>query len=107
MSACVWYVSKYVAPSGNGSAGGRGYLALSGELRGKITDKLSLVGFFDIGYVDSDAFVSSRSQSHSGAGFGLRYDVAGIGPLRVDFAYPVDGGTEDGLQFYIGIGQAF
>ena len=94
-------------PVGSNSAGGRGYLALSGELRGKITDKLSLVGFFDIGYVDSDAFVSSRSQSHSGAGFGLRYDVAGIGPLRVDFAYPVDGGTEDGLQFYIGIGQAF
>ncbi|WP_281955334.1 autotransporter assembly complex protein TamA [Pseudophaeobacter arcticus] len=94
-------------PVGANSAGGRGYLALSGELRGKITDKLSLVGFFDIGYVDSDAFVSSTSQSHSGAGFGLRYDVAGIGPLRVDFAYPVDGGTEDGLQFYIGIGQAF
>ncbi len=94
-------------PVGSNSAGGRGYLALSGELRGKVTDKLSLVGFFDIGYVDSDAFVSSDSQSHSGAGFGLRYDLAGIGPLRVDFAYPVDGGTDDGLQFYIGIGQAF
>ncbi|MEP4037605.1 BamA/TamA family outer membrane protein [Pseudophaeobacter sp.] len=94
-------------PVGSNSAGGRGYLALSGELRGKVTDKLSLVGFFDIGYVDSDAFVSSSSQSHSGAGFGLRYDLAGIGPLRVDFAYPVDGSTDDGLQFYIGIGQAF
>ncbi|MEP2718947.1 BamA/TamA family outer membrane protein [Pseudophaeobacter sp.] len=94
-------------PVGNNSAGGRGYLALSGELRGRVTDKLSLVGFYDIGFVDSDAFVSSSSESHSGAGLGLRYDVAGIGPLRVDFAYPVDGGTDDGLQFYIGIGQAF
>ena len=94
-------------PVGTASAGGRGYLALSAELRGKITDKFSLVGFFDIGYVDSDAFVSSTSASHSGAGLGLRYDVAGIGPLRVDFAYPLDGDTEDGLQFYIGIGQAF
>lgn len=94
-------------PIGSNMAGGRGYLALSGEIRGKLNDKLSLVGFFDIGYVDSDAFISSTSQSHSGAGLGLRYDVAGIGPLRVDLAYPVDGGTEDGLQFYIGIGQSF
>jgi translocation and assembly module TamA len=94
-------------PVGTNSAGGRGYLALSTELRGRLSDKLSLVGFFDIGYVDSDAFVSSSSASHSGAGLGLRYDVAGIGPLRVDFAYPIDGGTDDGLQFYIGIGQAF
>lgn len=94
-------------PVGNASVGGRGYLALSAELRGKLSDKLSLVGFFDIGYVDSDPFVSSASQHHSGAGLGLRYDVAGIGPLRVDFAYPVDGDSSDGLQFYIGIGQAF
>lgn len=94
-------------PVGNSTAGARGYLALSGEIRGKLSEKISLVGFFDVGYVDSDSFVSSNSQSHSGAGFGLRYDVAGIGPLRVDFAYPIDGGTEDGLQFYIGIGQAF
>nr|WP_241525612.1 BamA/TamA family outer membrane protein [Pseudophaeobacter leonis] len=94
-------------PIGSNTAGGRGYLALSGEIRGKLNDKLSLVGFFDIGYVDSDAFVSSTSQSHSGAGLGLRYDVAGNGALRVDLAYPVDGGTDDGLQFYIGIGQSF
>lgn len=94
-------------PVGTNSAGGRGYLALSGEIRGKLNDKLSLVGFYDLGFVDSDAFVSGNSQSHSGAGLGLRYDVAGIGPLRVDFAFPVDGDTQDGLQFYIGIGQAF
>ncbi|CUH87527.1 Autotransporter assembly factor TamA [Phaeobacter sp. CECT 5382] len=94
-------------PVGTATAGGRGYLALSGEVRGKVSEKISLVGFYDVGFVDSDSFVSGSSQRHSGAGIGLRYDVAGIGPLRVDFAYPVDGGTEDGLQFYIGIGQAF
>lgn len=26
--ACIWYVSKYVSPPGNGSAGGRGYLIM-------------------------------------------------------------------------------
>ncbi|MGR3762002.1 autotransporter assembly complex protein TamA [Roseobacteraceae bacterium NS-SX3] len=94
-------------PVAGGTAGGRGYLALSGEVRGRVTDKFSLVGFYDVGYVDADSFVSSNSAHHSGAGLGLRYDVAGIGPIRLDLAVPVDGGTDDGLQFYLGIGQAF
>ncbi|WP_323780694.1 autotransporter assembly complex protein TamA, partial [Leisingera sp.] len=94
-------------PVGTGTAGGRSFLALSGEVRGKVTSKISLVGFYDIGFVDADSIVSGSSPRHAGAGIGLRYDVAGIGPIRLDLAYPVDGGTEDGLQFYIGIGQAF
>ena len=28
MDKCIWYISKYVAPSGKGSAGGRGYLLM-------------------------------------------------------------------------------
>lgn len=94
-------------PVAGGTAGGKGYLALSTEVRGKVTDKISLVGFYDLGLVDADSFVSNSSERHAGAGIGLRYDVAGIGPIRLDLAYPVDGGSSDGLQFYIGIGQAF
>ncbi|MBY6058120.1 autotransporter assembly complex protein TamA [Leisingera daeponensis] len=94
-------------PANGGIAGGRSFAALSAEVRGKITDKISLVGFYDLGFVDADSFVSGSSARHAGAGIGLRYDVAGIGPIRLDLAYPVDGGSEDGLQFYIGIGQAF
>ena len=94
-------------PNGTEASGGRGYLALSGEIRAKLNNKLSLVGFADLGFLDSDSFVSSSSQKHAGAGLGLRYDISGIGPLRVDLAYPVNGGSADGLQFYIGVGQAF
>ncbi|MFP3656143.1 BamA/TamA family outer membrane protein, partial [Burkholderia sp. SIMBA_052] len=89
------------------TAGGRGYLALSGEVRGRITDTISLVGFYDAGFVDQDSFVSGDSEFHAGAGLGVRYNVTGIGPIRLDLAMPVSGDTEDGLQFYIGIGQAF
>ncbi|TNJ42062.1 autotransporter assembly complex family protein [Phaeobacter sp. B1627] len=92
---------------GGQSAGGRGYLALSGEIRGRITDAISLVGFYDVGFVDESSFVSGDSDYHAGAGIGLRYDVTGIGPIRFDVALPVSGDDEDGLQFYIGIGQAF
>lgn len=90
-----------------GTAGGRAYLALSGELRGRITNAISLVGFYDVGFVDKDSFISGDSEYHAGAGFGVRYDVTGVGPIRLDLAMPVAGDTEDGLQFYIGIGQAF
>ncbi|MCK5500365.1 MAG: BamA/TamA family outer membrane protein, partial [Tritonibacter mobilis] len=90
-----------------GTAGGRSYLALSGEVRGRITDSISLVGFYDVGFVDQNSFISGDSEYHAGAGIGLRYDVTGIGPIRLDLAMPVSGDTDDGLQFYIGIGQAF
>lgn len=94
-------------PINGDTAGGRSFLGLSGEIRTKITEKISIVGFYDIGFVDSDSFLSSSSESHAGAGLGLRYDVAGIGPIRLDLAVPTSGDTNDGLQFYIGIGQAF
>ncbi|WP_282076770.1 autotransporter assembly complex protein TamA [Epibacterium ulvae] len=94
-------------PVGGDTAGGRSFLSLATELRAKVGERISLVGFYDIGLVDSSSLIGSGSASQSGVGLGLRYDLAGIGPLRLDLALPVDGGTEDGLQFYIGIGQAF
>lgn len=94
-------------PVGGLIAGGRSLLAISAEVRGRITRKISLVGFFDFGAVDASSFVDSSSSYHSGAGLGVRYDLGGFGPLRLDLALPVDGSTGDGLQFYLGIGQAF
>ena len=94
-------------PVGTNTAGGRGYMALSAEVRARVTEKISVVGFYDLGLIDTDSFITSHAQKHAGAGLGFRYDVAGIGPIRLDLAYPIDGGSIDGLQFYIGIGQAF
>jgi len=94
-------------PVGASVAGARSMLNASAELRTRISDTISLVGFFDYGAVDSGSFVGSGARSHSGAGLGLRYDLGALGPLRLDLALPVGGDTGDGLQFYIGIGQAF
>ncbi|MBO9451631.1 BamA/TamA family outer membrane protein [Tropicibacter sp. R16_0] len=94
-------------PVGTGIAGGRSFLGVSAEVRGRVTEKISLVGFYDIGLIDAKSFVTSNSSRHAGAGLGVRYDLGGFGPLRVDLALPVEGSTGDGLQFYIGIGQAF
>lgn len=94
-------------PVNGGTAGGRSFLGLSAEIRTRVTDQFSIVGFFDYGAVDTSQFVNDSSPSHSGAGLGVRYDVGGFGALRLDLAMPVEGTTGDGLQFYFGIGQAF
>ena len=77
-------------------------------MRVKTGDRISIVGFLDVGYIGEEQFPDGSSGSwHSGAGAGVRYDT-GIGPVRVDLAVPVSGTeTSDGLEIYIGIGQAF
>lgn len=93
-------------PFGNQTVGGSSYLAFSTELRARMTDNIGVVGFVDLGGVGTDALPSGTTNWHAGAGLGLRYDT-GVGPLRLDVAAPIHGATGDGVQIYIGIGQAF
>lgn len=86
--------------------GGRSFLGLSGEVRSLFTETISGVAFYDAGYVGADGFFETDGAWQSGAGIGLRYNT-GIGPIRFDIAAPVQGDTGDGIQIYIGIGQAF
>jgi translocation and assembly module TamA len=87
-------------------SGGRSFVAASLEARLNVTDTIGVVGFYDAGFVGADAFLSDQGDWQSGAGIGMRYNT-GIGPIRFDLALPVSGDTGEGLQFYIGIGQAF
>ena len=86
--------------------GGRSFLGTSLELRQGITDTISLVGFFDAGYIGEESFPDGSGEWHSGAGLGVRYDT-GIGPIRVDVGVPVSGESSSDFQLYLGIGQAF
>ncbi len=100
------YQSLDVALPGGGRSGGRSFLGLQSELRGKVSDNISLVGFFDWGFISEGSTPGADGESHSGAGLGLRYDT-GIGPIRLDFAVPVGGPSTNDFQVYIGVGQAF
>ena len=71
-----------------------------------MNERLGVVAFVDVGSVGSGSFLSGSSDWHAGAGVGIRYDT-GFGPIRFDIATPVSGDTGDGVQFYVGIGQAF
>lgn len=88
------------------NVGGRSFLGLSGEVRIPITDKIGGVAFADAGYIGAESLLDGSGEWHSGAGVGLRYQT-GLGPIRLDVAAPVSGDTGDGIQLYLGIGQAF
>lgn len=91
---------------GGQTIGGTAFFGLSMELRGDVTDTISLVGFYDIGHIGAHGFFGTDGVWHSGAGIGLRYDT-GIGPLRLDLGLPVNGTTGDGARIYVGVGQVF
>ena len=93
-----------VLRGGTQKTGGQHFLGLSGEVRVPVTGNWGAVAFYDAGYIAATDLGSG--DWHAGAGLGLRYDT-GIGPVRLDLALPVSGTTGDGLQLYIGIGQAF
>ncbi len=88
--------------------GGMAFAALSGEVRARVTEKIGVVGFVDAGYVSALDFGGDFGEWHAGAGLGLRY-ATGFGPIRLDIAAPLKGSvdTGDGVQIYVGIGQAF
>lgn len=100
------YQSLTVDLDDDDETGGRSFLGLSGELRQDVGESFQVVAFADAGFIGEGSTPGGDGDWHSGAGLGLRYKT-GIGPLRVDVAGPTSGDTGDGVQLYIGIGQAF
>jgi len=86
--------------------GGRSFFEASFETRIKITDTIGLVPFFDMGSAFASEIPDFDQMKYS-AGIGLRYYTA-IGPLRIDLAFPLNPGPEDGdFGLYVSLGQAF
>lgn len=89
------------------TTGGGSLVELSVELRQRVVGEWGVVGFVDAG----NAFESRLPEGdlRIGAGVGVRY-ASPIGPIRLDIAVPFDppdGGSDLGVEFYAGIGQAF
>ena len=103
------YEYQAVGPSAAGTPlGGDKLLEFSTELRLQPGNKLGYAAFVDGGTVYNDLLEDSNRALRFGAGLGLRW-FTGIGPLRVDVAYPLnpDVTQVERVQFYISLGQAF
>ncbi|MBQ2262521.1 MAG: outer membrane protein assembly factor [Loktanella sp.] len=89
------------------TTGGTSFVGAQLEARYAIRNNLSLVGFYDVGYIGETAVPGENGDWHAGAGIGARYNT-GIGPIRLDVGTPASGDDAGGsVQVYIGIGQAF
>ncbi|SNR51856.1 autotransporter assembly complex protein TamA [Puniceibacterium sediminis] len=100
------YQSLDIDLGNDDTTGGRSFVGVSTEYRTNLSGNLAAVAFYDAGYIGENSFYDGSGNWHSGAGLGIRYNT-GIGPIRFDVAAPVSGETGSGVQFYIGIGQAF
>ncbi|KJZ19228.1 autotransporter assembly complex protein TamA [Loktanella sp. S4079] len=89
------------------TTGGTSFAGAQLEARYTVRDKISLVGFYDIGQVGDTELPFEDGDWHAGAGVGLRYET-GIGPIRLDIGTQASGeNAGKDVQVYIGIGQAF
>lgn len=100
------YQSLNVDLGGGVELGGRSFIGLSFEARASVSERIGAVIFADAGYVGANSFFDGSGNWHAGAGIGLRYKTV-LGPIRFDVAAPINGSTGNGLQVYLGIGQAF
>lgn len=100
---------------------GNGMLMASAELRSKVPmlgklkkipviNSLEAVGFLDAGTLVGESDFNSlfdRSGTGISSGLGFRVDIPGVGPLRVDYAIPLAGGSKYTRRFNFGVGHKF
>jgi translocation and assembly module TamA len=103
------YAFQTVGPLVNDDpTGGRSVFESSAELRYRFSETFGGVAFVDAGSAFETTTPNFNHDILYGAGVGLRY-FSPIGPMRLDFAVPLDRreGIDDSFQVYISIGQAF
>jgi len=86
--------------------GGKSVVETAVELRARISESISLVGFVDAGTVSRNK-IPTLTDYRFGTGVGFRYHTP-IAPIRFDVATPL--GRREGespIAIYLGIGQSF
>ncbi len=96
-----------VAPT-HKPVGGNSYAMGSVEYTFEVVNPLRLALFYDIGYVNVDAWDFNPKDYNDNFGFGIRLMVGGA-PLSLDFGIPItsDQYNDDGLQFNFSFGTRF
>lgn len=89
--------------------GGNTYWFSTVEYSIPIIERLRIAAFYDVGMVYADSYsFDSRGQPkyNDNAGIGIRLNIPNLGPLRLDYAIPIqsDDFNDDGGQFQFGVG---
>lgn len=104
------YKFQKVGPLDNNEdpIGGRSLFLVGAELRAIVWRSLSVVPFFEGGNVYESEVPDFSTEPRWAAGIGLRHHTL-FGPVRLDFAFPINRRDEvdNPFEFYISIGQAF
>ena len=88
-------------------SGGRSAVEAELELRVRASEDFGIVPFVAAGLVSANAVPDSSDDLQVAAGVGMRY-FSGVGPIRVDFAVPLNARPlDDRFAIYFSIGQAF
>ncbi len=100
---------------------GNGYLLSTAELRAKVPmigkmknipvlNSLSLATFLDAGTVLGESNfnnVFNRTGRGMSTGLGIRLNMPGVGPIRIDYAIPIAGGSKYNRAWNFGVGEKF
>ena len=99
---------REVGPKENGEPiGGQSMWRTTVELTFPIIEKARGALFYDMGFVNSDAWSFGFNHTASDVGVGIRLDLP-IGPLRLDYGYPVmRDGYHGGGHFNFNVGYQF
>lgn len=103
------YRYRTVSPLKNGKPeGGRSAIYFTFEPRFRISERIGLVPFFDIGNVYTSQIPSATGKWLKSVGLGLRY-FSFMGPFRVDLAFPLNRrkGIDPVYRVLASIGQTF
>lgn len=88
--------------------GGKSYAMGSFEYTFEVVNPLRLAFFYDVGFVNVDAWDFETTGYNDNFGFGIRLMVGGA-PLSLDFGLPItsDEYNDDGVQFNFSFGTRF
>jgi translocation and assembly module TamA len=101
------YQSVGPLDSNNVPLGGRSVVESAIEARARVAERLEVAAFVDAGAVYAERVPDFFGDYLVGAGGGVRY-LSPIGPLRLDFALPLEKRASDrDFQFYVSLGQPF
>jgi len=102
------YRYRYVSPRDSVTGepiGGRSYVFGCAEYTIPIVERVKFAIFYDVGTVNLNAYDFGFSDYNDDWGIGIRINIPRMGPLRLDYAFPITHGPNSSSgRFQFGVG---